>query len=434
MSILQTVHGKMEFFRVEINGVPIIIDHIIQTSLSAGVGIVGEPGNIIITAQAFRTLDSSGMQFNPVGKEIKFAITDPKSGDRPYKGVITSMTHQHHKKQTMVVLGFDKPHWLELHGKIWWKCFEKKTVLEIMEEFFKEHNIPFNQYPQNHAKFRGTFWENFCTPNHGPTLQYLLEELTKDNFIYFTNPEDGGIVVVNWSDIQHLDKVAENFPDYVQDKTMAKFDTRNKGWQQHTFTYGKQIDSELPWKIQAFSGGINPDLTTEAKKEHTYYTGIKKPLYFDETKGETVGPNDIGIEEQEAYPGRLFSEFIIKPYPKLDGLINQSQYPAADYGSPWDQVTQRITHPRYMYYRMQQSYANKIKLVQVSIVIPGSAKAVVPMTTIPVSYFENARVEDPNLPAEGDFWQSGLFLIWSSKLSIIGPNMLLTLNLVKPYH
>ena len=56
------------------------------------------------------------------------------------------------------------------------------------------------------------------------------------------------------------------------------------------------------------------------------------------------------------------------------------------------------------------------------------------MTALPVSYFENARVEDPNLPADGDFWQSGLFLIWSSKLSIAGPNMLLTLNLVKPYH
>ena len=434
MSILQTIHNKLDFFQVDINGVPITIDHIIQTSLYSGVGVIGEPGHIILTAQAFRLLDPTGMNFNPVGKEIHMMIQDPKSGDRPYGGVITSMTHQHHKKQTMVVLGFDKPHWVELKSKIWWKCFGGKTILEITKEFFEEHGVPFNQYPENHAKFRGTYWENFCVPAHGSALPYLLEELTKDNFIYFTNPEDGGIVVINWSDIQHLDKVAQNFPDYVQDQIMMKFDTRNTGWQKHTFTFGKQIDSELPWKIQEFHGNINPDLSTEFKKTHTFYTGAKYPFSFDETSGETVDPNDIGLREQEAYPGLKFLDFQVRPYPALENLINHEDHPLVDYGKPWDHVVQNIIHPRFMYYRMQQSYSDKIKLVNVSIVIPGSAKAVVPMTAVPVSYFENARVEDPESPVTGDFWQSGLFLIWSAKLSIVGQNMITTLELVKPYH
>lgn len=434
MSLTQTLHGKMEFFQFEINGQAIIVDHIIQMNLISGVGILGEPGQITMTAQAFRALSPQGMNYNPVGAEVKFMIQDPKSGDRPYTGIVSSMTHQHGKKTTMVTLGFDKKHWLDLHKRIWWKCFEKKTILEITEEFFKAHNIPFNIHPSTPKSQRGTFWENFCTPMNGPTLQYLVEELMKDNFIFYANPEDGGVVVINWNDIAHIDKVSENYPDYVQDKIYAKFDTRNKGWQNHTFTFGKQIDSELPWKIQEFSGSINPDLSTEAKKIHTYYTAVKKPFQWDETKGDQVDPNDIGLKVAETYPGTAFDSAVINPYPVSDGLIDQDETPSASYGSPWDQVTQSITHPRYMFYRMQQSYATKIKLVQISIVIPGSAKAVVPMTAIPVSYFENARVEDPNIPAEGDFWQSGLFLIWSSKLSVIGPNMLLTLNLVKPYH
>lgn len=434
MSIVQTLHGKIDFFGVEINDKPIIVDHIIQTTLHSGVGVLGEPGQIVITSQAFRTLDSTGMQFNPVGKKIRFMLKDFKSGERPYEGVITSMTHQHGKKTTMVTLGFDKQHWVQLHKAIWWKCFEKKTILEITEEFFKAHNIPFTTYSGVPTSERGTFWENFCTPINGPTLSYLVEELMKDNFLLYANPQDGGIVVINWSDIMHLDAIGNNYPDYVQESIFAKFDTTNKGWQQHTFTFGKQIESDLPWKIQEFAGQINPDLSTEAKKEHTYYTAVKKPFKWTETSGEQVDPNDIGLVKADTYPGVAFDQVVINPYPVSDGLIKQNESPSAEYGAPWDLVSQNITNPRYMYYRMQQSYATKIKLVPITIVIPGSAKAVVPMTALPISYFENARVEDPNLPAEGDFWQSGLFLIWSSKLSIAGPNMLLTLNLVKPYH
>lgn len=434
MSVGQTLHGKMQFFQVEVNDKAITIDHVIQTSLFSGVGILGEPGQITMTAQAFRELDPTGMQFNPVGKKIRFMIQDFKSGDRPYEGVITSMTHQHAKKTTFVTLGFDKEHWVKLHKVIWWKCFDHKTILEITEEFFKEHNVPFKAYSKVSNDKRGTFWENFCTPMNGPTLQYLMEELTKDNFIFFANPEDGGIVVINWSDIIHLDDICSNFPDYVQERIFAKFDTTNKGWQDHTFTFGKQIESDLPWKIQEFAGQINPDLSTEAKKVHTYYTAVKKPFSWDETKGAQVDPNDIKLKDADTYPGVAFDAMNIDPYPVSNGLIDAEKTPKATYGAPWDLVTQSITHPRYMYYRMQQSYSTKIKLIPITIVIPGSAKAVVPMTAIPVSYFENARVEDPSLPADGDYWQSGLFLIWNTKLSIMGPNMLLTLNLVKPYH
>ena len=41
MSIVQTIHGKIDFFGVEINDKPIIIDHIIQTTLHSGVGVLG---------------------------------------------------------------------------------------------------------------------------------------------------------------------------------------------------------------------------------------------------------------------------------------------------------------------------------------------------------------------------------------------------------
>ena len=434
MSIVQTIHNKMEFFRVEINEQPIVVDHIAQTSLYSGVGVLGEPGEITITAEAFRLLSKERMQYNPVGQKIEFMIIDPKSGERPYTGVVTSMTHHHGLKNTMVTLGFDKPHWVQLHKEIWWKCFDHKTILEIAVEFFNAYNVPVSVFPKENAQFRGTFWENFCTPINGPTLQYLMEELAKDNFIFYANPETGGVTIVNWSDIGRLDEIHKDNEDYIQDKIFAKINTKDKGWQQHTFTYGKQIDSELQWKIQEFSGNINPDLSTESKREHTFYSAIKKPQYFTESDGEEILPNDIQLQTVDNYPGTAFDEVIVKPYPVSDGLINQEDYPKAQYGAPWDLVTQRITHPRYMYYRMQQSYSNKIKLVSISMVIPGSAKAVVPLTGIPVSYFENARVEDSETKAEGDFWQSGFFLIWSSKLSIVGPNLLLTLNLVKPYH
>lgn len=432
MSITQTIFNRMEFFQVDINDKPVVADHIYQMNLYTGIGIIGEPGEIVMTSEAFRLLDSSGMQYNPVGQNIKFMIKDPKSGDRPYDGVVTSMTRKHTQKRTLVVLAFDKPHWVRMKQVIWPKCFEKKTILEIVKEFFEAQNVPFNTNPQNQQNFRGTFWENFCTPMHASTLQYLVEELLKDNFIIFTNPDDGGIVVVNWKDLGRLDAVCENFPDYVLDKIYAKFDEKHKEWQDHTFTFGKQVDSRLPWKIQEFEGTISPDISTSSKKTHTYYTAVKRPFTFLETDGDKVEPNDIGLKEMETYPGIDFDNVKIRPYPKSNNLINDSDHPIEEY-SGYDLVTQNIIHPRYMLYRMQQSYASKIQLSTISIVIPGSAKAVVPLTAIPVSYFENARVENPNENAKGDYWQSGLFLIWGSKLSIAGPNMILTLNLFKPY-
>lgn len=433
MSILQTYDNKMRSFWVDVDGHSVPIDHVLQMTLKSAVGILGEPGSLVITAQAFRLLNEDGMNWNPVGKSIEFIIEDPKSGERPYSGVITSFQKYHNDKQDAVVLGFDKPHWVKLNKVRWWKCFDHCTILDITKQFFEAHGVPFNQYPENHAKLRGTHWENFCTPINGPTLPYLLEELVKDNFIYFANPETGGIVVVNWSDIGRLDTIAKNFEDYVVDGILAKYDETSDVWKNETFTFGKQIGTDLPWKIQNFASGHHPDISEVQNHEHTFYTGLKKPLQWNDSI-EQMEENDIGLKEVEQYPGTLFDSMQLLPYPSLDNLIDQDQHPKGEYGSEYAILSQSITHPRYMYYRMQQSYAKKIHLVPTSITIPGSCKMVVPMTCVPVSYYENARVEDPKEIAVGDHAQSGLYLIWSSTLSVVGPNLVTTLNLVKPYH
>lgn len=432
MAIAQTFHNKLESWWIDINGQSVPTDHVLQIDLFAGVGLLGEPGKLIMTAQAFRLLDQQGMAFNPVGKTIEFILKDPKSGERPYSGVITSVNRLHEAKQDIVILGFDKPHWIKLNKVRWWKCFENKNILEITKEFFESQNVPFNIYPENHEKLRGTHWENFCTPKNGPTLPYLVEELNKDNFVFFANPEDGGIVIVNWSDITRLDAVCLNFPDYVVDQDLAKFDQTNDVWKKNTFTYGKQIDTHLPFRIQEVQTSFEPDINDNLKHQHVWYSGLKKPLQFSEDTSELEG-NDIGLKEVEEYAGIHFDEIKVQPYPVLDDLVDQEEMPTTDYGE-FEFLNQSITHPRYMYYRMQQSYARKLKLASLQISIPGSVKMVVPMSAVPVSYYENARVENPDENAKGDVNHSGLFLIWASKLSVVGPNAMLTLNLVKPYH
>lgn len=433
MSVHQVYHNKHSEFWCSINNIPIPIDHILQTSLTLGLGILGEPGTIAITATAFRMLNEAGMQFNPVGCAIEMRIDDPKSGVREYVGVVNSFQHQHNAKQDTVVLAFDKPHWLMLRKVRWWKCFEKTTILDIAEQFFTAFGVKF-ETPPDRVKNRGVHWENFCIPYNVPALSYILEELSKDNFILFANPQTGGVVCVNWEDINRLDSVCRLFPDFVQDNILAKFDTTSNDWKSEGFTYAKQIDTRLPWKIQQFGGSIDVDLSHVIKHDNVFFTGAKKPFDFTEKDGTDIESNDIGLQEAETYAGKMFETYKIQPYPELKELINQSDNPKIEYDENWKQTASIQIHPRYMYYRMQQSYVNKLKLTRISMVIPGSAKAVVPMSALPVNYYENAIVEDPNTNAEGNNWYSGLFLIWSSKLNIIGPNLMLELELVKPYN
>ena len=65
--------------------------------------------------------------------------------------------------------------------------------------------------------------------------------------------------------------------------------------------------------------------------------------------------------------------------------------------------------------------------------VAGSSKAVVPLSTLMVTYFENAMNRNPELPAEGDIWQSGLYLITSSQLVISGNNIMCKYEMLKPY-
>lgn len=438
MSIQSTGIGKIESFWATVNGKAVLVDHILQTSLFTGVGIIGKPGQMVITAQAFRMLDEEkGMSFNPVGKEIQFQIEDPKSGVLSYSGVITNINKTHGVKQDTVILSFDNPKFVKLKNIRWWRTFEKTNILEIFKQFCNECGIDVNSFPTDHVKYRGTHWENFAIPMNGPTLRYLLEELKKDNFIFFSNPENDGIVVVNWSDLGRLDAIAKNHESFVVDQILAKFDQNGKEWKEETFTLGKQIDTHTLTKIQGFDGSFTPDITEAFDHQCVYYTPIKKPFLFDKEVPEAE-KNDIGLEPEnvEAYPGENFKKTILQPYPKLRNLISQPSKPDEneDYGAEWAMSSQSITFPRYMYYRMQQSYAKFINLIGETIVVPGSVKAIAPLTAVPVSIFENARVPDPNAEfPPGDDHFSGLFLIWGTKLSIVGNNALLTLSLVKPY-
>lgn len=432
MSITQTLANKLDSFWLSIDGKAVPIDHVLQTTLYAGVGVLGEPGKTVLTAQAYRMLNREGIAWNCVGKVIEFIINDKKSGERTYSGVVTSMNRIHHSKQDVVVISFDRPQWVTIQNTRWWKCFEKKTILQITKEFFEEHGIPFNQVPEDHYDFRGTHWENFCTPINGPTLPYLIEELKKDNFLLFTNPQDGGVIVLNWSDLVRLDLFEKLTPDYVLQQNIAKFDETNDVWLENTFTFGKQIGTDLPFKIQEIETTFTPQIVENLNHEHTFYTPLKKPQYFND-EVENLEANDIGYEKVEEYPGTQFHDVQIMPYPALRELEMFDAMGKTNYGEAFQYVNQSVTHPRYMYYRMQQSYARKIHLVHQNIIIPGSAKMVVPLTFVPVSYFENARVEDLEGYAEGDKINSGGFLIWTSMLSIAGPNIMNTLGLIKPY-
>lgn len=437
MSVQSTGIGKFESFFVKIDGNFVLIDHILQTTLYSGIGILGSPGEMVVTAQAFRMLNpDQGMSFNPVGKTIQFELNDPKSGILTYEGVITSISKTHDIKQDAVVLGFDKPNWVKLKNLRWFKAFEKVNILQVVEDFFETFGVPVNVYPEDNFKFRGTFWENFAMPMNGPALNYLLEELTKDNFLFFNNPEDDGIIIVNWSDLQRLDSVMKNAESFVVDKILAKFDANGKEWKDHTFVLGKQIDTSLLSKIQGFSGVFQPNITGAFDHQCTFYSALKKPLFFDgDVKESEVGDNGLRPENVENYPGHNLKEVQIAPYPALRNLVNADVLGTYDYGETFKMQTQSITFPRYMYYRMQQSYAKYLNLVSENIIVPGSVKAIMPLSAVPISVFENARVIDPRSDfPPGDNHFSGLFLIWSSKLVISGPNLLSVLQVVKPYH
>lgn len=432
MSIVRSVDATLRNFSMNIDGKPLLLDHVKQLNLYLAVGSIGEPGDLTITMDMFKMISEESQRFSPVGKTIDFHIEDHKSGIREYRGVIVSFRKIHNVKQDLVVMSFDKEEYCKLRSAVWWKTFKEKTIVEIFEEFLTEHGLSLNQFPQDHQKNRGTFFEYFAMPINTPTLNYLLSELAKDNFLVFSNPETGGVTVASWYDINRLDILNQNNPDYVVDGVLAKFDETKDQWKQTTFINGKQIDTRAPWKIMEWQNSQAPNLHQDSKHACWYYSSIKKPLEFKIDESELLD-NDINLQTVEEYSGQDLIDSRIQPYPAIEALQSNDNTPKVD-TSGYDGITNAAIYPRYYYHRMRESYSTNIKWIQSSMMIAGSPKSVVPLSTIMITYFPNALNRNPEEPASRDPWTSGLYLVMSSQLIITGNNILCKYSLAKPYH
>lgn len=432
MSVIRTVEATMKSFWCDIDGKPISLDHIKQMNLYLAIGTIGEPGDITITYDMYKMLSEESARFSPVGKYIEFEIQDDKSGIRKYAGVITGFRKLHNVKQDLVIMNFDREDYVKLRHVVWWKAWEKATIADIFREFLETHNIPMNKYPDNHHKLRGTHWENFAIPQNMATLDYLLAELAKDNLVVYSNPETCGVTVASWDDMNRLDLLNQNNPDYVVDGILAKFDENKDQWKETTFVNGKQIDTRSPWKIMEWQNSNAPNIHQDAKHHNVFYSGLKKPLEFG-FEDSTLLKNDIYLEEVNELSGKELSQSQILPYPANPVLRNNLDTPKVD-TTGYDGITNQTIYPRYMYYRMRDSYATNIKWIKSSMLVAGSAKAVVPMSAVMVTYFENAMNRNPQEFAKGDDFQSGLYLIAKSQLIISGNNIMAKYDLIKPYH
>ena len=85
MSIVRSVDATMKNFKMNINSKPVLLDHIKQTNVYSGIGIIGVSGDVTITYDMFKMLDKTGQDFNPVGKTIDFEIEDNKTSKRILK-------------------------------------------------------------------------------------------------------------------------------------------------------------------------------------------------------------------------------------------------------------------------------------------------------------------------------------------------------------
>lgn len=379
----------------------------------------------------FKMLSEESQRFSPVGKTIEFEITDNKTGKRGYTGVITSFRKIHNVKSDLVLMSFEREKILKLQQVRWWKCFKEKTIIEIFKEFLEEHNVPLNTLPERHEKLRGTYWEYFAIPQNIPTLEFLLSELAKDNLVVYSNPETQGITVCSWDDMNRLDILMRNNPDYVVDDILAKFDQSKEKWKETTFIKGKQIDTRAPWKIMEWSNVIAPDIYQDATHKCFFYSALKKPLEWTIEDKELL-PNEINLTEVDVLSGEELKASMIAPYPASEALRNNADTPKVN-TQGYAEVTHQAIYPRYMHFRMRESYVKNIKWIKSKMLVAGSCKAVVPMSTVMVTFFENAMNRNKDLLANGDIWQSGLYMISSAQVVITGNNILSKLEMIKPY-
>lgn len=435
MSIVRSVDATMKNFNMTIDGKDILLDHIKQINVYSGLGIIGCPGDITMTFDMFKMIDKAGQKYNPIGKSIKFTIEDNKTGVREFDGIITSWRKVKNIKSSMVILSFERIEYVIAGKTRWWKTFKEKTILEIFKEFLDSLNMPITLdiYDESLLKKRGTWWEYFAIPQTMPTMQFLLDELAKDNILVYHNPKTHGICVASWRDCTNLNKLTAQYEDYVVDGMLAKFDANKTEWKNATFVFGKQIDSRAPWKIMEWQTSIAPDIWMDDDHDCWFYSSLKRPLHFSITDRE-VKPNDIKMPTQtEDYCGKDVSDdFEFSPEPSgYAAFTSNNALPEIRLGDAW-RTTNANIYPRYMFYRMRESYVKNIRWIISDMLIAGSSKMVVPLTMVMVSQFENTMNENKDKLAPKDLWQSGLYAITNCQLIITGNNIMTKLKIRKP--
>lgn len=431
MSVLRTIDATMKNFWLKIDGKPVLLDHVKQLNLYTSIGITSAPGDLTITYDMFKMISPESARFSPINKTIEFEIEDNKTGKRYYKGLITNFRKIHNVKTDLMLMTFDMEKYLKLAQVRWWKCFKEKTTLEIFKEFLEENGITLNTYPQSHEKLRSTFWEHYAIPQNVPTLTFLTGELAKDNLILFNNPDTQGITVASWYDMNRIDILNRNHPDYVVDGQLAKFDQSKDQWKEATFVNAKQINTKAPWNIMEWSSSVAPNLQQDVKHQCFYYSALKKALEF-KYEESTLLPNDLNLTKAEEYSGKDLRASKLQPYPQYEALRDNLNTPHID-TTGFDGYVSNAIYPRYMYHRMRESFADGIKWISSTMWVAGSCKAVVPMSTMMVTYFPNALNRNPEEPALADDWRSGLYMIMASQVVISGNNIQCKYELSKPF-
>lgn len=474
MSISRIIDQTMEKYTISIGGRPLLHDHIKQLNLYSGIGVISQPGDITITFDMLKMLtDRKDYPLEPTGDTIEIKIEDPKNPNVlfEYQGIITGYRKARNVKSDIAVLTFDLPTFVILNKVRYWKAYKDQTILQIFEDFLRNYTTspwipsstkgaknlrgkihPVSLVTTSNTEGRGTFWEYFAIPQSMPTLNFLLEELAKDGFIIYNDlSKPNSIAVAAWKDLMELPKLGQFYPDYVTEGCVANFDSSKKQWYEATFVGGKQIDSRTPWKIQEWDSTVSPSVYDMDSATSCWYSAIKKPYHrgvgkwsdYPDLKGDPdkYAPSDYeNFQPPNLEPWKAVDD-VIKSTPQgysnepkpMVAVSNFQKGRPATIEDGYSFVSATATYPRFMPYRMRESYANAKMFIKSYMLIPGGLYMRMPLTCVPVTYFQNALNRNKDKDAIPDQWQSGWYIISKSQLCITGNNMINKLSLLQPY-
>lgn len=435
------VSSHSEYIAVKIGDFNIPVDHIVQINFKGGFGVYGDPGTLTMTSMAFKAINS-GNFWNPINQPIAIIVADKKGGKIEYKGLITEFSKEQTDKNTLVLMQFDRIPWIKLKTLNHWECFENKNILQILETVLEKANISLNVFPnagKSHKEVRGTHWDYFCIPNHLNTIDYLLEELKKDNFLFFSNPEmlsqgdNAELVVVNWTDLQRLDEVGKNFPSFVDTEVFVKYDETGD-YKKTFFQETRQSDSIGPYDVGGFKTAGNPNLFQQTTHIAHWFSGLKRSLVWKQNTSDWR-ENDIGLDKEGVveYSGETFINMDLRP----EFSFNDNPHYSANKNFPETDISgfghrRSISlHPRYQFYRMQQEYMHFLNLQTLYSTLSGSCTLIAPMTVFPVRWNSVEMVDNMKDAQKPDVWGSGLWVVTHWRLAVWGNNMQTTLSGVR---